>query len=184
MRRGLDRLYATGLWAACLCLVAIAVMVLVQVAGRLIDRMAMAIGAAPLQIAVPSLAEIAGFLLVAASCLALAGTLQQGGHVRVTMITGALPATLGRAVTLLAIAMAAGLAAWATWHSGLQALDSWQFNALSFGIVKVPLWLPQGAMTLGLGVLAVALVDALVTLARGGTPGFIAAEAQSDLGGE
>ncbi|TRW98228.1 TRAP transporter small permease [Paracoccus sp. M683] len=184
MRAALDRAYAAGLWLACLCLVAIAVLVLVQVAGRLIDRLAMAMGAAPLQIAVPSLAEIGGFLLVAASCLALAGTLQQGGHVRVTMITGALPAAAGRIVTLLAIATAAGLAIWASWHSGLQALDSWQFNSLSFGIVKIPLWLPQGAMTSGLGLLAVALVDAFVTLLSGGVPGFLAAEQQSDLGAE
>ncbi|WP_299909527.1 TRAP transporter small permease subunit [uncultured Paracoccus sp.] len=184
MRTALDRLYAAGLWAACGAMVLIAVLVLVQVAGRLIDRLALLIGAAPPQITVPSLAEIGGFLLVAAACLALAGTLQSGGHVRVTMIAGALPPLAARALTILATAIAAGLAIWAGWHSALQALDSWQFNSLSYGMIKVPLWLPQGAMTLGIALLALALVDALLTLFRGGTPAFLAAEAAATGEGE
>ncbi|WP_299839751.1 TRAP transporter small permease subunit [uncultured Paracoccus sp.] len=184
MRTALDRLYAAGLWAACGAMVLIAVLVLVQVAGRLIDRLALLIGAAPPQITVPSLAEIGGFLLVAAACLALAGTLQSGGHVRVTMIAGALPPLAAGALTILATAIAAGLAIWAGWHSALQALDSWQFNSLSYGMIKVPLWLPQGAMTLGIALLALALVDALLTLLRGGTPAFLAAEAAATGEGE
>ena len=184
MRTALDRLYAAGLWAACGAMVLIAVLVLVQVAGRLIDRLAMTIGAAPPQITVPSLAEIGGFLLVAAACLALAGTFQTGGHVRVTMIAGALPAAAGRALTLLALAIASGLAIWAGWHAFLQALDSWQFNSLSYGMIKVPLWLPQGAMTLGIALLALALVDALLTLLRGGIPAFLSAEATASGEGE
>ena len=184
MRRALDGIYAAGLWAACAAMVAIALMVLVQVAGRLIDRAALLIGAAPPQITVPSLAEIGGFLLVAAACLALAGTLQAGGHVRVSMIAGALPAAAGRALTLLALALAAGLAIWAGWYSFLQALDSWQFNALSYGMVKTPLWLPQGAMTLGIALLALALVDAFLTLLGGGSPAFLTAEAAHTGEGE
>lgn len=184
MRRALDGAYAAGLWAACTAMVLIALMVLVQVAGRLIDRAALLIGAVPPQIAVPSLAEIGGFLLVASACLALAGTLQAGGHVRVTMIAGALPARAARALTLLALALAAGLAIWAGGHAFLQALDSWQFNSLSYGMIRTPLWLPQGVMTLGIALLAVALVDALVTLWRGGRPAFLAAETAATGEGE
>lgn len=184
MRAALARAYAAGLWLACACLVAIAVLVLVQVSGRLIDRAAMALGAAPPQITVPSLAEIGGFLLVAATCLALAGTLQQGGHVRVTMIAGALPPAAGRIVTLLAVAMGALLALWMTWHSALQVVDSWQFNSLSYGIIKIPLWLPQGVMTLGLALLAVALIELLLVLLRGGIPAFMAAEDATGIDGD
>ena len=184
MRTALDRLYAAGLWAACGAMVLIAVLVLVQVAGRLIDRAALLIGAAPPQITVPSLAEIGGFLLVAAACLALAGTLQSGGHVRVTMIAGALPPAAARALTTLATAIAAGLAIWAGWYSFLQALDSWQFNSLSYGMVKTPLWLPQGVMTIGIALLALALVDAFVTLLGGGLPAFMTAESTQSGEGE
>ncbi|AUH32275.1 TRAP transporter small permease [Paracoccus tegillarcae] len=184
MRQALARVYAGGLWLACACLVAIATLVLIQILGRLIDRAAMALGAAPPQIMVPSLAEIGGFLLVAATCLALAGTLQQGGHVRVTMIAGALPAPLARMVTLLAVAMATGLALWATWHSALQVVDSWQFDSVSYGIIRIPLWLPQGVMTLGLALMAIALMESLVVMLGGGVPAFMAAEDSAGIEGD
>lgn len=184
MSKALSGLYRAGLWLACACLATIAFLVLAQIAGRLIDRAAMAIGAAPPQFMVPSLAEIGGFLLVAATCLALAGTLQSGGHVRVTMIAGALPAAAARLVTLIAVAIAAALTLWMSWHSALQVLDSWQFNSVSYGIIRIPLWLPQGVMTLGLALLALALVESLVVLLRGGVPAFLASEEATGIEGD
>lgn len=176
MRAALDRIYGAALVLSCLCLAAIAVMVLVQVAGRLIDRLAVALGAAPLQIMVPSLAELSGFLLVAGVFLAMPAALQSGTHVRVTMIAGNLPPMAGRVLTMAVLIMAALLTLWAAWYAGDQALDSWQFNSRSFGMVKTPLWIPQAAMTAGLVLLALALIDALVVMARGGVPAFLAAE--------
>ena len=48
LRRVLDRLYATALGAACLALIAIAVLVFVQIIGRIIDRALILSGADPL----------------------------------------------------------------------------------------------------------------------------------------
>ncbi|RVV97901.1 TRAP transporter small permease subunit [Mesobaculum littorinae] len=179
MRHALDRLYAGALALAAFLFAAIGVLVLIQILGRLIDRIAGAIGAAPLGFAIPSLAEIGGFLFLSAVFLGLAGTLAVGGHVRVTLMTRALPAGTARALSTLVAAAAAGLAAFAAWTSGVQMVDSWAFGAVSYGTVQVPLWLPQGAMTLGLALLCLALVDACVTLARGGTPAFDRAEAEA-----
>ena len=177
MRRALDRLYAAALVAAAFAMVAIAVLVLVQIGGRLLDRVLMAAGEPALGIQIPSLAEIGGFLFVASSFLALAGTLRAGGHVRVTLLAGALPAAVTRGLTALVLAAALGLALFATWHAGLQTLDSWQFDSKSFGMIAIPLWIPQGAMTLGLVIFAVALLDELATALRGASPAFVAAEA-------
>jgi TRAP-type C4-dicarboxylate transport system permease small subunit len=176
LRRTLDGLYGAGLAGACLAMVAIAVLVLAQVAGRIVDRAALALGRDPLGLAVPSLAEIGGFLFVGAACLALPATLRAAGHVRVTLALGRIPPGPARALTGLVLALGAGLAGFATWHSAAQALDSLAFASTSFGIVRVPLWIPQGVMTLGLGLLLVALLDELVTLLAGGTPAFRRAE--------
>jgi TRAP-type C4-dicarboxylate transport system permease small subunit len=184
MRTVLDRVYGGALALASLCIVAIAVLVLVQVVGRLIDRVALWIGASPLGITVPSLAEIGGFLFVGAAFLALAGTLRAAGHVRVTMLLAGLGPTGKRVMGGVVLVAATALAGFATWNSALQALDSYQFDAVSFGMIRIPLWLPQGVMTLGLGVLLIALLDDLVALVLGDDPAFARAEeAKADGGG-
>ncbi|MBY5971929.1 TRAP transporter small permease [Ferrimonas balearica] len=176
MRQTLDRLYTGALMLAAAAFAAIAALVLVQILGRLIDRGARLIGAAPLGITVPSLAEIGGMLFLSAVFLGLAGTFCRGGHVRVGLLTGALPPRVARPLEALVLILAAGLCLFATWSSVLQTWDSWVYDSVSFGMVRVPLWLPQGVMTLGLILLLVALLDGLVTLLRGGTPGYAAQE--------
>ena len=181
MRRLLDRLYGGALMLAALALVAIAILVFIQVSGRLIDRGALALGFARPGISVPSLAEIGGFLFVGAATLALAGTFRRGGHVRVTMLVQMARGRLHRALVLLALAGAAALAAFAAWNSVLQAHDSWAFNSTSFGMVRVPLWIPQGVMALGFVIFLVALVDDLIVALRG-DPSFRRAELERESG--
>ncbi len=176
MRRALDLVYALAMVAAALALVTIAVLVFAQIAGRILDRVLLATGGTALGLQVPSLAEIGGFLFVGAAFLALPATLKAAGHVRVTMLAGIVPSGIARVLTVIVLAAALALTIFATWHSGVQVQDSWAFNSVSFGMVRIPLWIPQGVMTLGLGLLVVALADELVLALTGRTPGFVAAE--------
>ncbi len=176
MRRLLDAIYGAAMVAACLSMLAIAGLVGVQVGGRILDRLLVWAGASPLGIQVPSLAEIAGFLFVGAAFLALPSTLRAGGHVRVTLALKLAGPRVGRVLAGVVLALALALAVFATWHSGAQALDSYAFNTMSFGRVRVPLWIPQSVMTLGLGLFALALADELWQVLRGRTPAFRAAE--------
>ena len=181
MRRALDLISASALVASAFGLVSIAALVFCQIGGRVIDRVILAAGGEALGLQVPSLAEIGGFLFVGAAFLALPATLRAAGHVRVTILAEVLPEVASRALTVLVLAAALGLAGFAAWHSWLQALDSWQFNSVSFGMVRIPLWLPQGAMTLGLAIVALALLDELVTALSGRTPAFVAAEGAKSI---
>lgn len=178
LRRTLDRLYGGGFVLAALALVAIAALVLVQVAGRIIDRSLIALGHEPVGIAITSLSELGGFLFVGAAFLALAGTLRAGGHVRVTMLVGALPAPLGRLVAALALLVALGLCSFALYSAGVQAWDSWVFDAVSFGMARFPLWVPQAVIVAGLALLWVALLDELIVLLGGNMPAYHRAEAE------
>jgi TRAP-type C4-dicarboxylate transport system permease small subunit len=92
------------------------------------------------------------------------------------MLARALPAGPGRLLTVLVLAAALALSGFAAWHAGAQALDSWRFGSVSFGVVPVPLWLPQGVMTLGLAILVLALGDELLAATRGRAPAFRRAE--------
>ena len=128
-------------------------------------------------LAVPSLAEIGGFLFVAAAFLALPATLRAGVHVRVTLLTGALRGAAARAVATLTLCLAAALAAFAAWSAAAQVADSLAFDAVSYGVIRVPLWIPQLAMTAGLALLLLALLDELAAVLRGRTPAHARAEA-------
>ncbi len=179
MRRILDRLYEAALWLAAASFALIAVLVLLQILGRLTDRMARLLDLSPPGLTIPSLTEMGAFLFTAAVFLGLAGTLQAGGHVRVKLLTGALPDRAARWLAVAICALGAGLTAFATWSSALQTLDSIEFSSVSYGVIAIPLAVPQAVMTAGLGLLCVALLDALVTLAAGGTPAYQASETQT-----
>lgn len=181
MRRALDLTYAAALVASALALVTIAILVFLQICGRILDQVLLATGGDALGLQVPSLAEIGGFLFVAAAFLALPATLRAAGHVRVTMLAKALPDGASRLLTVLVLAVAFTLACFATWHSWLQALDSWQFNSVSFGMIPIPLWIPQGAMTLGLAIFALAILDELAIAISGRKPAFIASESERGI---
>lgn len=181
MRRALDFTYGTALIASAAALVTIALLVLYQILGRIIDRILLLVGSEALGLQVPSLSEIGGFLLVGAAFLALPATLRSGGHIRVTMLVRNLSPLPARILTIGVLTAALTLAVFATWHSGLQMYDSWAFNSVSFGMVRIPLWIPQGIMTLGLALFALALADELAYAVSGKKPSFQLAETNREF---
>lgn len=183
LRRFLDAIYATALAAACLAMVAIAVLVLTQILLRVFDRALTLIGSTPMGLTIPSLSDFGGFLFVASATLALPATLRAGGHVRVSLLLNRGGPRVQRALGVAVLLIAIGLAGFATWHAGAQALDSWRFNSVSFGMVRVPLVWPQTIMTLGFGLLLLALLDELASALSGKPTSYERAEAERSIGG-
>jgi TRAP-type C4-dicarboxylate transport system permease small subunit len=184
MRRLLDTLYQAALWLSAFCLAAIALLVGVQLAGRLLDGALHLAGFSRYGFVVLSLAEIAGYLLAAASFLALAGTLKAGAHIRVTMLLAMLGEGARRYVELWAFGFAAAASGYLTWQLATFAWVSFSFNEVSTGIVRVPLAVPQAAMALGALILTIVLVDELVIVFTRGRPTFRTAEDAITLGKE
>ena len=54
--------------------------------------------------------------------------------------------------------------------------ESWKFNEVAQGLIKIPIWIPQSAVALGIVILLIAVLDELVTVLRGGMPAYQAAE--------
>ncbi len=159
MRRALATLYAVaGALAAC-CLVAIAAMVAVQIGARLLDAGARALGLAAPGFSIPSLTEIAGYLLAAASFLALADTLAKGVHIRVTLALDAAPEPVRRGMGAVVGLVAALVAGYGAFALGRLAAKSFAFGDVSYGLVAIPLGVPQAIVALGLGIAAVAFLD-------------------------
>jgi TRAP-type C4-dicarboxylate transport system permease small subunit len=184
MRLFLDALYRTALWLAALCLAAIALMVGLQLAARILDGALALVHLPTTSFVILSLNEICGYLLAAASFLALAGTLKAGVHIRVTMLFGALSEGMRRYAEMVAFAAAAAGVAYMTWNLASFAWVSFQFNEVSTGVIRVPLCYPQAAMAFGAAILTIALLDELIVVARTGRPSFRLAEDAITLGKE
>lgn len=180
MRKALDTVYGAALAGACLAMVTIAVLVMIQVLGRVIDQGLDAAGMDRLGISVPSVAEFGGFLFVAAAFLALPSTLRSAGHIRVTLILRALGPLGNRVLAVLVLVGAVALAGYATWYVILDVIDAYRAGSVSYGQVVVPLWIPKSVMALGLVIFTLALVDELATALRGADPAFRAAERARD----
>ncbi len=155
IRRALDALFDGAAALAALCMVALLVMVMLGIVGRL------------LHFHVPGTDAYAGYLMAGAGFLALAHTLKRGEHIRVTLLLGALKGRAKHALELWALAGASALAALMAYYSVRLAWQSHSFNDISTGNDATPLWLPQIAMAAGTLILLLALLDELVLEWRG-----------------
>ena len=139
MRRALDNLYRVTLWLSALCLVAIALLVGAQLAGRLLDGALALIGLPRTDFVILSLNEICGYLLAAASFLALAGTLKAGAHIRVTLVLGMFSEQTRRYIEIWAFGFAAAASGYMTCQLANFTWVSLRFHEVSTGVIRVPL---------------------------------------------
>lgn len=172
MRRVLDAIYQTSGWLAAFFICAIAGIVLLQVAANLIDAIAAAVTGKAVGLVIPSYADFAGFFLAASSFLALAYTLRSGGHIRVNLFIRRITEARRPWIELWCVTVGAGISGFFTWFAFSLMLESIEFGDVSPGMVPVPLWIPQGAVTLGLLVLTIAFVDEVVMILNGKTPSY------------
>ncbi|MBB5321117.1 TRAP transporter small permease [Marinobacter oulmenensis] len=167
MRRFLDTIYRFGGFVSAFQLTLIMIMVVLQVLGRLLDTVLLALGMNSLGLQIPGLAELAGFLLLGATFTGLAYTFVGGGHIRVDIVHRALPGKVQRPLDILVTLIALAITVYGIWFSVLLAYESYDFGDVSIGMVPVPLWIPQTVMVAGLGLLAIALLDLFIGLITG-----------------
>jgi len=165
VRRFLDRLYDAAGALAALFLIGTLVMVVLGIAGRLLD------------FNVPGTDAYAGYCMAAAGFLALAHTLKRGEHIRVTLILERLSPRPHHLLELWSLAAGTALAALFAYFSVRLAYQSWDFNDISTGNDATPLWIPQSTMAVGTTVLLIALVYELVLEWRGKRVTKVPAEA-------
>ena len=155
MRRALDATYNAAGFLAAFFLIGTLAMVLLGIAGRLLD------------FHVPGTDAYAGYCMAGAGFLALAHTLKRGEHIRVTLILERLTGTAHRALTLWTFAAGAVLAMLFAWYSTRLAWQSFDFHDISTANDATPLWIPQLTMAVGTVIFAIALIDELVLEIRG-----------------
>ena len=172
MRRFLDNLYKWSGVLAASFIAAICLIVFAQVVLNLIDRIAKLTTGSAIGLAIPSYADFTGYFLVASSFLALAYTMREGGHIRVSLfIQNAGPKTR-HLIELWCLGLAMATSAYFTWFTAHLVYESFTFNDLSAGMIAVPLWIPQTTMLAGLIVLTISLLDEFIVVLTGGDPSY------------
>ena len=175
LRRSLDRLYLGSAWLAAGFIAAICLLVVCQVGLNLLDRVASLLTGEAIGLTIPSYADFTGFFLAAASFLALAYTLRQGGHIRVTLVIAHLGKRARHIFEIWCLLLATAVSVYFTWYIFALTRESYIYNDLSPGMVAVPIWIPQAAMLLGLIILSIALLDELTAALRGRIPCYVGA---------
>jgi TRAP-type C4-dicarboxylate transport system permease small subunit len=169
LRRGLDALYLAGGVAGALALLAIALLILASVVARQIGRV------------VPSADDMTAFAVAGSAMLPLAYTFRHAAHIRVDLVIGRFKGGARTALEALLLAISASMIGFFAYAAFDQMTDSYAFEEVSQGMLKIPLWLPQLAMPVGAGLFALALLDDLVVVLTGGQPSYRVAENASAL---
>jgi len=164
LRRFLDRLYAGSGALAALCLAGIAAVMLAQAGLRAAGFL------------LRGADDIVSWLCAGSAFLALAYTFRHGELIRVSLLLDRLPDRARRSAEIACLATAAVVVAYILWAAAGFVYESWKFNEVAQGLIRIPIWIPQMSLVLGVLVFLVALIDDLVVLARGGKPAYILAE--------
>lgn len=118
---------------------------------------------------IPGLDAYAGYAIAAALFLALPGTLQNGDHIRVTLLLERVPMRLRGALEWWCLASAFALAVYIAWYAGRLVWVSYITHDISPAADASPLWIPQISMALGCVGFALSFGHALLARWRGGS---------------
>jgi len=127
--------------------------------------------------------DIVSWLCAAAAFLALGHTFRHGELVRVGLWLERLGPRARRVMEIWALTVTALFIAYMLWAVSRFIYESWQFNEVAQGLIKVPIWIPQTSFLVGVMIFFIAVVDELVTVLRNQKPAYqLADEARRAAG--
>src|SRR5262245_53908133 len=154
MRRFLDRLYAASGALAAVCVFLICALMLAQAFARGMGGQ------------IRGTDDIVSWLCAAAAFFALGHTFRPGRLVRVGLWSD-LPAPRTRRLPeLVALGVTATFVCYMMWSVTVFVYESWKFNEVAQGLIKVPIWIPQMTFVIGVAIFLVAVLDELVLVVK------------------
>ena len=114
--------------------------------------------------------EFVGYAVAAMTFLSLGYALNSGSLIRVDLAVGRLHGRPRRWAELFCLAASFGMAAFCARWVGRDALRNWNRGSVSESIAEVPLWIPVGAVWLGLVLLMLQFLACFLRVAAGGDP--------------
>jgi len=172
MRRALDLLYATSGVLAALCLASIAVLMLAQAVGREFGLL------------IRGADDITAWLCAASAFFALGHTFRHGELVRVGLWLDMLKPEARRIAEIAALSITALFVGYMAWAVTKFVYESWKFNEVAQGLIKVPIWIPQTTFVAGVLIFLVAVLDELLLVWRGRKPAYQVADEERRARGD
>ena len=164
MRRFLDRLYDGAGVAAAVAMAGICVLMLAQAFGR------------EAGILIRGAEDIVAWLCAACAFLALAHTFRHGDLVRVGVFLDRLPERARWIGEIVALTVTTVFVAYMLWAVTRFVYDSWAFNEVAQGLIRVPIWIPQLSLVIGIATFFVAVIDELILVLKKQKPSYQRAE--------
>ena len=160
VRRLLDGLYLLGGIASGVFLVLILVLMMALSLGRHFG------------INIPSGDDFAAWCMAACAFLGLAYTFRAGDMIRVGLLVDKFEGRTRQVMELCCLLVGLGFVGFFAAHAVNFTWYSWLLDDRATGVVAMPLWIPQLGYSGGLVLLAIAMADEGVHVARGGAPRY------------
>jgi TRAP-type C4-dicarboxylate transport system permease small subunit len=128
--------------------------------------------------------DIVAWLCAAASFFALGHTFRHGELVRVSLLINRLGPRSRRVAELVALGITAVFAAYMLWAVSRFVYESWKFNEVAQGLIKLPIWIPQMVFLLGVLIFFVAVLDELSLVLQNRKPTYQVAEEERIASGD
>lgn len=151
----LDRLVVASGVAAAIFLALIGVVIAAQIIARQFGHQ------------IPAADDFAAWSMAGSIFLALPYAMLRGDHIRVTLLMQFLPKKLMPAYETLATLFGFVLCTWAAWNACIFVYESFEYNEVAQGMLRVPMWIPQLCMPIGLVLLAAVVGRRLIACLRG-----------------
>lgn len=164
LRRALDFLYTASGALAALCIASICVLMLAQSAGREFGLL------------IRGADDITSWLCAAAAFFALGHTFRHGELVRVGLWLDFLKPAARWWAEVFALTFTTAFVSYMAWAVTRFVWESWQFNEVAQGLLKVPIWIPQLSFAIGVLIFLIAVIDELAAVLRGQKPAYQVAE--------
>jgi len=156
----LDRLYLYAGYAAGVFLVLIFAIMMFMSVGR------------EFGLNIPAGDDFASWCMCAMAFLGLAHTFKKGEIIRVGVLIEKVTGRKRWALEVIALGISTAFTLYFTWYAISMTFDSWRFNDMAQGVLSVPLWIPQLGYCGGLAILAIALIDEMIHVAKGNKPTY------------
>ena len=171
-RRTLDALYAASGALAAIFLAATCAVMLLQVAAR------------ESRILFRGADDIVAWACAASVFLALGHTFRKGELIRVRLMLQRLGPAARRRAEVFSLGITLVFSAYAVWAVTSFVYESWKFNEVAQGLIRIPIWIPQMSFVLGMIVFCIAVADELVAVLRGQKPAYALAEEERRARGD
>lgn len=127
--------------------------------------------------------EITGWLSASAAFCALPYAFREGALIRMELLLARMRPAARHRAELATLAIGTAWCVTMAWSMGRFVWQNAVYGERSTGLVNIPIWPVQVPAALGLALLALAMADQLVRVARGATPLYVE-KAEQTLAGD